>query len=358
MWGFRDACTEHLLHKGQGVSGTAFLSQNPCFSKDVTQLCKVDYPLVHYARMFGLAACLAVCMQSSHTGADVYILEFFLPPRCREDAEQKALLESILALMKQTGHSLKAGVDGDFDCLQDSESFVIEYEKLKETDAQNSGGRQCESQLDRRSMSPETAGGNDGNYAASMDIVQHHFPGDLTNAGKSREKSEVWQHFMKNGARAYCKHCSKDYAADTRKHGTSRLRRHLVDAHNLKVAVEADSHSLQASDMTVAEKEELIETNSQSSHSRHCESLGYSTTNSTCNTVVSRDVQYKLSGETLNADKSRAKSEVWQHFAKDGALAYCRYCSKVYEADSRKNGTSRLWRHLSGFHRINKRLVS
>ena len=35
----------------------------PCFSKDVSQLSKLDYPLAHYARMFGLAACVAVCLQ-------------------------------------------------------------------------------------------------------------------------------------------------------------------------------------------------------------------------------------------------------------------------------------------------------
>jgi hypothetical protein len=58
-------------------------------------------------------------------------------------------------------------------------------------------------------------------YAKSVVIVQDHFSGDLTNLGKAKAKSEVvWQYFTKDGARAYYKHCSKDYAADSRKHGT------------------------------------------------------------------------------------------------------------------------------------------
>jgi carboxylesterase type B len=37
---------------------------------------------------------------------------------------------------------------------------------------------------------------------------------------KAKAKLEVWKYFTKDGTEAYCKHCSKDYAADSRKHGT------------------------------------------------------------------------------------------------------------------------------------------
>ena len=70
VWGFRDACAEHHLQKGQGVAGRAFLSGNLCFSRDVTRFCKTDYPLVHYARMFKLTSCFAVCLKSTYTGDD------------------------------------------------------------------------------------------------------------------------------------------------------------------------------------------------------------------------------------------------------------------------------------------------
>lgn len=80
MWGFREACAEHHLLKGQGVAGRAFASQSSCFCEDITQFSKLEYPLVHYARLFGLTSSFAICLQSSHTGNDNYILEFFMAP--------------------------------------------------------------------------------------------------------------------------------------------------------------------------------------------------------------------------------------------------------------------------------------
>jgi hypothetical protein len=143
MWGFRDACVEHHLQRGQGVSGKAFITRKPCFSKDIRKFCKLKYPLVHYARMFGLAGCFAICLQSSYTGHDDYILEFFLPPDCIDEDDQNALLESIFTLMKQCLRSLKVVGDRDSSgvSLQLSNVLKIENEEFK-TDAQfdNSDG--------------------------------------------------------------------------------------------------------------------------------------------------------------------------------------------------------------------------
>lgn len=107
IWGFREACAEHHLQKGQGVAGRAFASHNLCFCEDVTQFCKTEYPLVHYARMFGLSSCFAICLRSTHTGEDNYVLEFFLPPSIRDHTEQRAFLDSLLVTMKQHLGSLK-----------------------------------------------------------------------------------------------------------------------------------------------------------------------------------------------------------------------------------------------------------
>ena len=120
MWGFREACLEHHLQKGQGVAGRAFLSQNSCFCPDITQFCKTEYPLVHYARMFGLTSCFAIFLRSSYTGDDDYILEFFLPPSITDSHEQKTFLGSILATMKQDFQSLKVASGMDLE----EEGFV------------------------------------------------------------------------------------------------------------------------------------------------------------------------------------------------------------------------------------------
>lgn len=113
MWGFRDACLEHHLQKGQGVAGRAFESRSSCFSRDITQFSKTEYPLVHYAKLFHLAGCFAVCLQSVHTGSDDYILEFFLPPSCKDPGEQQVLLDSMFTLMKQCFRSLKISNNED-----------------------------------------------------------------------------------------------------------------------------------------------------------------------------------------------------------------------------------------------------
>nr|XP_010912370.2 LOW QUALITY PROTEIN: protein NLP3 [Elaeis guineensis] len=122
MWGFREACVEHHLQIGQGVAGRAFALRKPCFAEDVTKFSKSEYPLVHYARMFGLVGCLAICLQSTHSGDDDYILEFFLPHDCKYLIEQQALLDSISALMKQCFRSLKVVSDLE---LQKGISFEI-----------------------------------------------------------------------------------------------------------------------------------------------------------------------------------------------------------------------------------------
>ena len=134
MWGFRDACVAHHLQKAQGVPGKAFFSRRPCFSKDVSRFSKTEYPLVHYARMFGLAGCFSICLQSAYTGDD-YILEFFLPPDCREDKEQKDLLESIIVLLRQHLRSLQVASDEGSDeaYLQVDDVTVVPNEETKDT---------------------------------------------------------------------------------------------------------------------------------------------------------------------------------------------------------------------------------
>ncbi|CAM8947398.1 unnamed protein product [Rhodiola kirilowii] len=107
LWGFRDACAEHHLQKGQGVAGRAFLSESACFCSDITQFCKTEYPLVHYARMFGVTSCFAICLCSSLTGNDEYILEFFLPPTIIDARDHQTLLSSLLDTMKQHFRSLR-----------------------------------------------------------------------------------------------------------------------------------------------------------------------------------------------------------------------------------------------------------
>ncbi|KAL6982488.1 hypothetical protein U1Q18_042975 [Sarracenia purpurea var. burkii] len=115
MWGFREACTEHHLQTRQGVVGRAFVSHNSCFCEDITQFSKNEYPLVHYARMFGLTSSFAICLRSTHTENDDYILEFFLPPDIRDKSDQHMLLDAILVTMQQHFRDLKVASGKELD---------------------------------------------------------------------------------------------------------------------------------------------------------------------------------------------------------------------------------------------------
>lgn len=105
--GFHDACSEHHLFRGQGVVGKAFTTNQPCFSKDITAFSKTEYPLSHYARMFGLQAAVAIRLQSIYTGTADYVLEFFLPGDCLNNEEQKLMLNSLSVIIQQVCRSLQ-----------------------------------------------------------------------------------------------------------------------------------------------------------------------------------------------------------------------------------------------------------
>ncbi|CAL5441001.1 unnamed protein product [Camellia sinensis] len=90
-----------------GVVGRAVLSQNLVFCKDITQFSITQYPLAHYAREHGLKGCFAICMRSSYTGDNVYVLEFFLPPNYTKGGDPRIALVPLLTTMKKDCKSLK-----------------------------------------------------------------------------------------------------------------------------------------------------------------------------------------------------------------------------------------------------------
>ncbi|KAK9164703.1 hypothetical protein Syun_005605 [Stephania yunnanensis] len=104
---FHEACSEHHLFRGQGVAGRAFLTNQPCFSSDITAMSKKHYPLSHYAKIFNLQAAVAICLRSIYSGNTDYVLEFFLPVNCRDPEEHKAMLNSLSIVIERVCQSLR-----------------------------------------------------------------------------------------------------------------------------------------------------------------------------------------------------------------------------------------------------------
>lgn len=104
---FQEACSEHHLLKGQGVAGSAFVTNQPCFSPDVTSYSKTEYPLSHHARMFGLRAAVAIRLRSILATAADFVLEFFLPVDCTDSEEQRKMLALLSVIIQKVCRSLR-----------------------------------------------------------------------------------------------------------------------------------------------------------------------------------------------------------------------------------------------------------
>ncbi|KAF7050909.1 hypothetical protein CFC21_059204 [Triticum aestivum] len=107
MTGFHQACSEHHLFRGEGVVGTALGTNEPCFCPDITAYSKVQYPLSHYAKLFGLRAAVAIRLRSVKTGSMDLILEFFLPSNCINSEEQGSMLNSLSNTIQQASCTLR-----------------------------------------------------------------------------------------------------------------------------------------------------------------------------------------------------------------------------------------------------------
>ncbi|XP_037453106.1 protein NLP3-like isoform X1 [Triticum dicoccoides] len=209
--GFRDACAEHHLRRGQGLVGEAASVRGPRFCADVARRSKDAYPLAHYARMHGLAGCLAVPLRLPPSAMDVgddgqveeecVVLEFFLPPDWRSAGEQKAMVDAVAATIRKecSGNHLEATSD-----LQDLslEAVLADADTAHElnnrgdyvtNDSDEEDGDQAggvhgadQSGAEDRVPPPETKKtGRKAGRPVSLKELQGYFSGSLKDAARS-----------------------------------------------------------------------------------------------------------------------------------------------------------------------------
>ncbi|XP_020153726.1 protein NLP3 isoform X2 [Aegilops tauschii subsp. strangulata] len=211
--GFRDACAEHHLRRGQGLVGEAAAVRGPRFCADVARRSKDAYPLAHYARMHGLAGCLAVPLRLPQSAMDVgdddgqveeecVVLEFFLPPDCRSAGEQKAMVDAVAATIRKecSGNHLEATSDlqdlsleavlADADTAHElNDRGDYDTNDSDEEDGDQAGGVHgadqsgAEDRVPQPEMKKKT--GRKAGRPVSLKELQGYFSGSLKDAARS-----------------------------------------------------------------------------------------------------------------------------------------------------------------------------
>lgn len=220
--GFRDACVEHHLQRGQGLVGTAARAPGGGrLCADVARCSKDDYPLAHYAGMYGLAGCLVLRAELSAAAMadaaaatagdeeDCVVLELFLPPDCTGVAEQKAAVDAVSATIKQCSGNLKAIVisnlddlfldtmaDGDHQLRHEMDDLGDDQRCSDEEDLQllentNIGELNIHNADQIRNEDPTSQVGKNktkrgkAEKSVTLEELQKHFSGSLKDAARS-----------------------------------------------------------------------------------------------------------------------------------------------------------------------------
>lgn len=178
---FHEACSEHHLLKGQGVVGEAFMTNQPCFSPDITSYTKTEYPLSHHARMFDLHGTVAIRLRCIHTGTADFVLEFFLPKDCNDGEEQRKMLNSLSVIIQQVCCSLRVVTDQEL--VEETSSMFEKVSEVKQHQEDSTFNEASVSSVDLGKTGVKKR--SKAEKKITLDVIRQYFAGSLKDAARS-----------------------------------------------------------------------------------------------------------------------------------------------------------------------------
>ncbi|KAL0382817.1 UNVERIFIED_CONTAM: protein NLP6 [Sesamum calycinum] len=104
----RFMCKSHKVETGKGITGILLSSENkPCFFPNLCHFSITEEPQAHVVQVARFNVCFAICLQSSYTGSNLYILQFFLNLPSRKYENLCSFLSFLLLMMKETLKSFR-----------------------------------------------------------------------------------------------------------------------------------------------------------------------------------------------------------------------------------------------------------
>lgn len=169
--------------------GMVLASENSsCFCRNLSEFSRADQPLSHIEMFERREVCLAICLQSSHTGELLYVVEFFLYAGPPTYEYVKSFLNFLLPILKHELKSFKMACGKQLG--QELVIEVIEFSEATKLVGSSEFEQMDEFPIKFESVHQEVAT-SDSKRISREKIMQEHNVAALDSKGKVKGKRKA-----------------------------------------------------------------------------------------------------------------------------------------------------------------------